>query len=439
VLAVVEEVLAHRRARVGGQELDRRGLVGRRGHDDRVVQGVVLGQGLGQLHHRRHALADRDVDADQVLVAVVDDCVDGDGCLACLTVADDQLALAAADRDHRVDRLEAGLHRLDHALALNDARGLELCGTGLGGVHVALAVERIAERIDDPAEQLLPDGDLEQAPGALDLVALGDLVPVAEEHGADVVGLEVEREAGHIVRQLEHLERHAVVQAVHAADAVGDRQDRPHFGEVRRAFLEPLDAAFEDAGDLVWLDLHWAQVLLTGTGLRVGLRGPGHLLSKSFQPVPDAGVEHHVAHAQHYAPEHVGVDLAAELDLAAGLALDPLADLVDQLLVELDRRGDRHRQQLVLLRPEDVELAPDPEERRQAVALGEQLEEVHEALVGPAHDLADAVLLLLRAEIRGEEEDLHVAVLGEGIGELADLVVNAVEHVVLERSVEQRA
>jgi hypothetical protein len=32
--------------------------------------------------------------------------------LAGLAVADDQLALAAADRDHRVDRLDAGLQRL---------------------------------------------------------------------------------------------------------------------------------------------------------------------------------------------------------------------------------------------------------------------------------------------------------------------------------------
>ena len=41
--------------------------------------------------------------------------------LAGLAVADDQLALAAADRHHAVDRLEAGLHRLAHRLAIHDA------------------------------------------------------------------------------------------------------------------------------------------------------------------------------------------------------------------------------------------------------------------------------------------------------------------------------
>ena len=68
------------------------------------------------------------------------------------------------------------------------------------------------------------DGNPQQVPGALHRVALDDLVPLAEEHGADVVRLEVEGEAGDSVRQLQHLQRHAVVEAVDAGDAVGDGQ-----------------------------------------------------------------------------------------------------------------------------------------------------------------------------------------------------------------------
>ena len=55
--------------------------------------------------------------------------VDRDGGLAGLAVADDQLALAAADGDQRVDGLEAGLHRLVHRLARNDARRLTSTST----------------------------------------------------------------------------------------------------------------------------------------------------------------------------------------------------------------------------------------------------------------------------------------------------------------------
>ena len=70
---------------------------------------------------RRFLLADGDVDADDVAVALVDDRVDGDGRLAGLAVADDQLALAAADRRHGVDGLDAGLQRHFHRLPAGHA------------------------------------------------------------------------------------------------------------------------------------------------------------------------------------------------------------------------------------------------------------------------------------------------------------------------------
>jgi len=47
--------------------------------------------------------ADGNVDAGDVAAALGDDRVDPDCCLAGLAVADDQLALATADGDHRVD------------------------------------------------------------------------------------------------------------------------------------------------------------------------------------------------------------------------------------------------------------------------------------------------------------------------------------------------
>jgi hypothetical protein len=101
-----------------------------------------------------------------------------------------------------------------------------------------------------------PYRDLEQLTRALDGVALLDLAPLAEEHRAHVVGLEVERQPGHVVRELEQLERHAVLQPVQAGDAVGHREDRPDLGEVGGVGIEALDAALEDGGDLVRINVH---------------------------------------------------------------------------------------------------------------------------------------------------------------------------------------
>src|SRR6202012_4926481 len=99
--------------------------------------------------------------AGSVDALLVDDGVDDHRGLAGLAVADDQLPLAAADRDQRVDRFQAGLHRLVHRLSRDDTGGLDLDAAALLGVDRALAVDRVAETVDHAAEQAGPDGDLD--------------------------------------------------------------------------------------------------------------------------------------------------------------------------------------------------------------------------------------------------------------------------------------
>src|SRR4029077_12936846 len=200
-------------------------------------------------------LPDRHVDADQVLAALVQDRVDEDRRLARGAVADDQLALASADRDHRVDRLEAGLHRLLDRLALDHARRLELQRPLLLRVDRAGAVERVAERVDDPADQLGADRDARDRAGALDGLALLDVLPLTEERRADVVLLEVEGEAADAVLELEHLRRDAVLEAVDAGDPVADLQHRADLGEVALDVVL-LDPLLQDRGDLIGAKLH---------------------------------------------------------------------------------------------------------------------------------------------------------------------------------------
>ena len=70
-----------------------------------------------------------------------------------------------------------------------------------------------------------PTGTEMMRPGALDRVAFLDGVVLAEEHAADAVLFEVQRDAEHAVRELEHLAGHRLVDAVDARDAVAHRDD----------------------------------------------------------------------------------------------------------------------------------------------------------------------------------------------------------------------
>src|ERR1700732_456043 len=168
----VAEVLAHRAAAIRRDELQRgRFRRGRRDHGG-VFHRAMTVELVDHLGNGRALLPDRDVKALHVLAALVDDGVERDRGLAGLAVADDQLALSAPDLQHRVDRLDSSLERLLDRLAADDARCLDLDSSLLGGLDRALAVDRLAQRIDHASEQSLADRNFGDTPRAFDLVAL---------------------------------------------------------------------------------------------------------------------------------------------------------------------------------------------------------------------------------------------------------------------------
>ena len=118
-----------------------------------------------------------------------------------------------------------------------------------------LAVDRLAERVDDAADQLFADGHRNDAAGALDRVPFLDLRVVAEQHRADALLFEVQRDAENAVRKLEHLAGHRLFDAVHARDAVADRDDRADFGDVDIDGIAA-DLVADDLGNLFGFDVH---------------------------------------------------------------------------------------------------------------------------------------------------------------------------------------
>jgi len=255
VLALVHEVFAHGTAGVGSDILQGRQLGCRCRHHDGVAHGTGLGEALHEVCHGRALLADSDVDADDVLALLVDDGIGRDGGLAGLAVADDELTLAAADGDHGVDGLDAGLQRLLDGLALDDAGSRALDGAELRRLDGACAVDGLAQCVDDTADQCLAHRDGHDLAGALDSAALFDSDVGAQQNDGDGVLLEVLGHAVLAVLKLEQLACHALFQTAGAGDAVAHQNDRADLALLDDIFVM-LDLSTDDLGDLFRFQLH---------------------------------------------------------------------------------------------------------------------------------------------------------------------------------------
>src|SRR4029434_8493668 len=82
-----------------------------------------------------------------------------------------------------------------------------------------------------------------------------DLAVGAEDHDADVVGLQIQRHAAGAVFELDHLAGLDVVQTIDAGDTVTDGQHLSDFGNLS-LLAEILDLVLEDRGNFRGADVH---------------------------------------------------------------------------------------------------------------------------------------------------------------------------------------
>jgi hypothetical protein len=218
VLAVVTEVLSHGGTSEGSKVLQRtlkncqrgitnaggfnlRSLGGSGGNDDGVLHGVVLLKSLNELSDGGTLLTDGNVDTVKLLLLIgtgnvvptllVEHGVESDGSLTGLTITNDQLTLTTTDGNHGVDGLETSLYGLRDGLTGENTGSLELSTASLGGLEGTLAIDGVTEGVNDTAEKLHTDGNVDNLTGTLDDLTLLDETIGTEKNDTDLAGFEV--------------------------------------------------------------------------------------------------------------------------------------------------------------------------------------------------------------------------------------------------------
>lgn len=169
VLAVVTEPLTHGGGSERSDVLERSGLGSSGGNNDGVLHGVVLLKSLDELGNGGTLLSNSDVDTVKLLGLVgavvptllVKHGVEGNSGLSGLTITNDQLTLTTSDGNHGVDGLHAGLDGLVDGVTGKNAGGLNLGTTLLLGLDWSLTINWVSEGIDDTAEELRSNGNID--------------------------------------------------------------------------------------------------------------------------------------------------------------------------------------------------------------------------------------------------------------------------------------
>ena len=126
------------------------------------------------------------------MAGLVDHCVECDCGLTGLAVTNDQLALATANREHRIDAHNTSHQWLVHALAAHHADRLTLDEAALRSSNSWATIKRLTEWVHHAAKQLLANWHTQHLTLELDAVASSHTLVATKQHSTNFIFHQVE-------------------------------------------------------------------------------------------------------------------------------------------------------------------------------------------------------------------------------------------------------
>ena len=156
-----------------------------------MIHGAVLFEQARSGNDIGHLLTDGYIDAYNILILLIANGIQSDGCLTCLTVADYELSLASSDRSKRVDSSNSREQRCVDGCSFNDRRSGRFDRALLCISDDAFAVDRMAQSIYNSSQKAHAYRDRACGHGTCAAHALDNSVFTGKENDADPVLLKV--------------------------------------------------------------------------------------------------------------------------------------------------------------------------------------------------------------------------------------------------------
>ena len=234
ILSLLHPLLTDRTSRVRSDVLQRCKVTRRRNHDGRIGHGTIFFQSLYNIGNGRCLLADCHINTFYVLTLLVNDRINRDCRLSCLTVTDNQLTLSSADRHHGINCLNTCLQRCVNALSGNNAARHTLNSAVCGRLNGSLAVYGLSERIDNTSQHGIANGNLNHSSGRLDSIAFTDIFCTAQKYHADVILFQIQHHAVYIPGELKKLALHGIFQTMYTRNSIRHLDDSTYICHFQR-------------------------------------------------------------------------------------------------------------------------------------------------------------------------------------------------------------
>ena len=189
-------------------------------------------------------------------VLLVDDGINSNCSLSCLTVSDYKLSLSSSNRNHRVYSLYTGLKRLVHRLTENNSRSLSLQRhLKEFTLYTSLTVKRLAERVNNSAQHTLTYSYRCNSLGSLNGEALFDVISRTKEHRSYIVLLKVHHNGHLSVFKLQKFTRFRIAQAVNTNHSVTYLKNGSNLIQLNLSF-NPLQLFTQNIGNFTCFNIN---------------------------------------------------------------------------------------------------------------------------------------------------------------------------------------